>query len=101
MEIYSLAMRHEWYILNEDKIDLAGDHEKRRDRRIRTGGARWLWMRLQCEEKRLHLLGFGLSQRWPNQRDAIRANAGAESAGYGRHDKEFEEVIDARLAFII
>lgn len=54
-------------------------------------------MRLQREEKRLHLLSLGLSQRWPDQRDAIRANAGAESAGYGGYDKEFEEVIDARL----
>jgi len=57
-------------------------------------------VRLQREEKRLHLLSLGLSQRWSDQRDAIRANAGAESAGYGGYDKEFEEVIDARLTFI-
>lgn len=78
------------YILKyEDKIDLAGDDEKRRDRRIRAGSARRLRMRLQRKEKRLHLHGLGLPQRRPHQRNAIRANAGTESAGYGGYDKEF------------
>lgn len=83
----------------EVRINLAGNHEKRRDRRVRAGSARRLRMRLQREEKRLHLLCFGLPQRRPDQRDAIRANAGTESAGYGGYDKEFQEVINARLMF--
>lgn len=53
-------------------------------------------MRLQRAEERLYLLGLGVPQRRQDQRDAVRANAGAESAGHGGYDKEFEEVIDAR-----
>jgi len=54
-------------------------------------------MRLQREEERLHLLGLGLPQRRQDQRNAIRANLGAESARHGGYDKEFKEVIDARV----
>jgi len=73
--------------LIKDEIDLSGDHEERRDRRIRSGGAGWLRMRVQREEQRFRVLGFRFSQRRPYQRDAVRANAGAEPAGHDDHDK--------------
>lgn len=73
--------------LNKGEIDLAGDHKERRDRRIRAGGAGWLRMRVQREEQRFHVLGFRFSQRRPHQRDALRANVGAEPAGHDGHDK--------------
>lgn len=57
-------------------------------------------MRVQRTEKRLHLFGFRFSQRRKDQRDAIRANSGAEPAGHGDDDQEFEEMIDARLRML-
>lgn len=44
-------------------IDLAGDHEERRDRRLRAGCAGRLRMRLQRQEQWLRLLGLRLPQR--------------------------------------
>jgi len=76
------------------RIKYAGNHEERHDRRLRTGSARRLRMRIQLEEERFPFLGLSISQRWPNQRDAIRANAGAESAKHGGYAEEFEQVID-------
>lgn len=54
-------------------------------------------MRVQHEEERLRLLGFGIPQRRPYQRDAVRANVGTEPAGHGGHAEELEEVIDATI----
>jgi len=88
---------HDVTLETKVRIYPTGNHEDRCDRRIRAGGAGRLRMRLQRKKERLHLLGLGLPQRRQDQRDAIRANVGAESARHGGYDKEFEEVIDVRV----